>query len=207
MKGRINKAAAAGCDGVDPDNIDIWQVNWDNDGEVQKAAVVDALKELAEHAHNITTKLKNKLMIGQKNAPTIASQLEPVFDFAVLENCQRNKPFCGNFSDYLRAGKPVVDIEYPGSLQDKNGKENKCNRNGISGDDRKLVCSTLTGSLVNMTRVLKLNHDEFGLNGCTQYCDSGVVVTPTNSSEDAICPYEFKNCDETLKKNKCCEDN
>lgn len=203
MTKRIDAAAEAGCDGVDPDNIDIWTIP---ELGVSQDQVVTALKKMAAYTHGKTTKLGNKMMIGQKNAQTISSDLVNDFDFAVLESCIA-EDFCGNFTNYLAVGKLVVDIEYPESLSNPNDQQNGCNLNGINMVDRNDVCEPLEDELSEMSRVLKLNFDAFGLNGCTQYCENTkAVITPTNPESDKVCSYTFAACpnDKVLSDNCCC---
>ncbi len=203
MKQRIDDAATIGCDGVDPDNIDIWTIK---ELGVSQDKVVAALKRMAAYTHTKTTKLGNTLMIGQKNAAPIAKDLVADFDFAVLESCV-TEGFCGDFANYLAAGKPVADIEYPKSLGNKNDEKNGCNLKGVSSSDRTKVCKPLADNLARMSRVLKLNFDAFGLNGCTQFCeDSQAILTATNPDSDKVCGYKFDGCpnDTTLKENCCC---
>lgn len=203
MKQRIDDAAAIGCDGVDPDNIDIWTIK---ELGVRKDKVVGALKRMAAYTHSKTTTLGNKLMIGQKNAAPISEDLVADFDFAVLESCVA-EDFCYDFVNYLAAGKPVADIEYPKSLGNPNDDKNGCNLRGVSSSDRAQVCKPLDDELALMSRVLKLNFDAYGLNGCTQFCeDTQAVLTPTNPGSDKVCDYNFDGCpnDATLKENCCC---
>ena len=55
------------------------------------------------HAHG--------LAVGLKNTPSLAAQLEPSFDFAIVEECVQYHE-CGSFALFLDANKPVLDIEY-----------------------------------------------------------------------------------------------
>ncbi|TQN68921.1 hypothetical protein CSHISOI_06552 [Colletotrichum shisoi] len=96
-------------------------------------------------AHKLTTASSRPLLLGQKNAPTIAPQLSSVADFAVLETCLGTRtsdevePFCADFQPYVEAGKPVFQIEYPTSVRDdmdidQAEYDNFCvNKNGNEG--------------------------------------------------------------------------
>ncbi|KAJ3498648.1 hypothetical protein NLG97_g972 [Lecanicillium saksenae] len=211
MKTRLDKAAKIGCDGVDPDNIDLSTINWGNGKEVTDDAIVEALKQFAAYAHSLTTTNGNPLMFGQKNGPRLAKDLWQHLDFAVLESCHKSPSFCSSFQPYLDANKPVIDIEYPKNLRNPKDKKNYCNLSRTnSGDDNDPICPKISGTpLANMSRIIKLDFNDYGLNGCTQYCDrdSKVVITPTDDSGDNICAYDFKSeckTNKELKDNCCC---
>ena len=55
------------------------------------------------------------MAVLQKNDPEQAAALEPVFDGALVEQCNEYQE-CGAYRPYLRAGKPVIDAEYERSL-------------------------------------------------------------------------------------------
>lgn len=150
LKSRIGLAANVGCDGVDPDNIDIYNV--DSLG-MDKTTVITKLKELVKFAKTQTTKRHNPLMFGQKNAKEIGVNMTTVMDFAVLERCLGKEnptdpddaPFCNTFKKYyLDLKKPVVDIEYPPTLRDEENPPSFCRKTGydIAVDGR--VCTTDT---------------------------------------------------------------
>ncbi|KAJ6780069.1 hypothetical protein PWT90_00998 [Aphanocladium album] len=170
MKTRLDKAARIGCDGVDPDNIDLSTVNWGNGKTVTDDATVKALKRFAAYAHNLTTKNGNPLMFGQKNGARLAKKLWQYLDFAVLESCHQSPSFCSGFRPYLDAKKPVLDIEYSKNLQNSKDEKSYCNLSRAnSGDDKDAFCPKISGTaLANMSRVIKLDYNDYGLNGCTQ---------------------------------------
>jgi hypothetical protein len=112
MLARLDDCAAKGFDGVEPDNMQIW----DNDTGFP-LTYDDQLRYslwFAEEAH------KRGLAIGQKNAPDQTKDLVDVFDFAITEDAfyfgwaEEMKP-------YIDAGKPVFAAEYtdlPGDFQE-----------------------------------------------------------------------------------------
>jgi hypothetical protein len=51
------------------------------------------------------------LAVGLKNTLELADELEPDFDFAILEQCFAYRE-CALASPFTDAGKPVLDIEY-----------------------------------------------------------------------------------------------
>ncbi|KAL0939380.1 endo alpha-1,4 polygalactosaminidase precursor [Colletotrichum truncatum] len=186
MKKRLSRAASIGCDGVDPDNIDAWA---ETDGEdptgfnLKPKDYVDYIKTLATHAHSLKTKEGRPLMIGQKNAPTIAADLASVVDFAVLETCLGTRtsdevePFCSDFQPLVAAGRPVFQIEYPLSVK---------NSVNISEDDYKYFCVSKNGN-EGFSEVIK--HASEQVDGWGQFCglgrQGGRFETPTiNEDED-----------------------
>ena len=215
-----------GIRGVDPDNIDGYGV--DSDDELPEDEKVSAssshsfaldpkltrpqtgwnlveaddinfMKNLSSYAHSLTTARGYTMLIGQKNAPELASTLLPFVDFAVLEDCKalrENNPdnaFCSEFQPFITGGnqKPVLSIEYPSSLENPSGS-GTCRSTGANDAQYKASCDTTKGN-AGFTTVLKIKEGTGELNGCTQYCDQGVgkgvVVTATNSAKDGVaCP-------------------
>ncbi len=112
MLARLDDCAAKGFDGVEPDNMQIW----DNDTGFP-LTYDDQLRYalwLAEEAH------KRGLAIGQKNAPDQTKDLVDIYDFAITEDA-----FYYNWADdmqpYTQAGKPVFTAEYtdlPGDFEE-----------------------------------------------------------------------------------------
>lgn len=103
MRARFQTCAAKGFDAVDGDNQDI---PWADSGfAVTPAEQRDYSRALAKAAHEMG------LRFGQKNAPELIPDLAPHLDFLVMESCAADG-WCGLAAPYLRAGKPVLDIEY-----------------------------------------------------------------------------------------------
>ncbi|KAF9878980.1 hypothetical protein CkaCkLH20_03213 [Colletotrichum karsti] len=184
MKARISKAANIGCDGVDPDNIDAWaQDDEDPTGfNLKPSDYASYIKNLASHAHSLTTKEGRSLMIGQKNAPEIAPDLASTVDFAVLETCLGTRtsdevePFCSDFQPLVASGHPVFQIEYPLSV--KNGIE-------ISQVDYEYFCVSKNGNN-GFSEVIK--HASEQVDGWGQFCGlgrtGGRFETPTIDEEE-----------------------
>lgn len=195
-----------GCDGVDPDNIDGFNVDQGSDNgtgfKLTSQDYITLMTQLATTAHSLTTKRGNTLLIGQKNAPELVSSLAPMLDFAVLEDCKDLRgdaggAFCRQFQTYIAAEKPVFSIEYPTSLRNKNSPQ-QCNTSGANAAQYTASCeidSAANGSRGNFrfSEILKLKDgddetDHGELNGCTQYCGlgqgKGVVLTAVNEELD-----------------------
>lgn len=177
------------------------------------------LTTLADYAHSKTTPSGHPLMIGQKNAVEITDRIHTFMDFAISENCIGSAnvgsnrgdtdEFCTAFQEYYtNNGKPVFDIEYPGSLASSGNNKRKrwgsrarrdasdievsqagCSA-GTSESDMEAYCAMSQGNSTGISRILKLDNDEFGLNGCTQYCSedaSFVMPTYESNSTNSCC--------------------
>lgn len=212
-KARIDLAHQIGCDGLDPDNIDTFELSPDESigKQITQEDMINFLSTLAEYAHSKTTTLGHSLMIGQKNAWSITESVHTFMDFAISENCvgsvnvgsNRGAPdeFCTVFQKYYADnGKPAFDIEYPSSLaaggssekrQDgesvADGSEGGCAA-ATSAADITAYCTSQASS-TGISRILKLDNDNYGLNGCTQYCDEATsfVMTTYPSNDTNSC--------------------
>lgn len=103
MADRIADAAARGCDGVDPDNVNGWE---NPTGlRITEAQQVDFNRFLADTAH------ANGLAIALKNDQSQLPELADWFDLAVNEECATWDE-CEAYDDFVAAGKPVLHIEY-----------------------------------------------------------------------------------------------
>ncbi|POS75674.1 hypothetical protein DHEL01_v205943 [Diaporthe helianthi] len=211
-KSRIDLAHQIGCDGLDPDNIDTFELSGDESigKQITQDDMVNFLATLAEYAHSKTTKLGHSLMIGQKNAYSITDRIHTFMDFAISENCvgsvnvgsNRGAPdeFCSVFQKYYADnGKPAFDIEYPSSLAAGGGNEKRQDDSATDGSEGGCAAATSEADLVayctsqasstGISRILKLDNDEYGLNGCTQYCDetASFVMTTYPSNDTNSC--------------------
>jgi len=102
-RSRIDKARSKGCDGVDPDNVDVY----DNSSgfSISSTDVKNYLRNLAAYSHS------RGLLMGLKNSAEIASYMSAYTDFAVVEECfQWNE--CGSYSSFISRKKPVFIVEY-----------------------------------------------------------------------------------------------
>ena len=112
MLARLDECAAKGFDGIEPDNMQIW----DNDTGFP-LTYEDQLRYaiwLAEEAH------KRGLAIGQKNAPDQTKDLVDLYDFAITEDAFYYD-WAEEMAPYVDAAKPVFAAEYtdlPGDFKD-----------------------------------------------------------------------------------------
>jgi hypothetical protein len=111
MLARLDECATKGFDGVEPDNMQIW----DNDTGFP-LSYEDQLQYvlwLADEAH------KRGLAIGQKNAPDQTKDLVEIFDFAIIEDAFYYG-WAKDMLPYIQANKPVFAAEYtdlPGNFE------------------------------------------------------------------------------------------
>ena len=105
MRARLDLAKSAGCDAVEPDNVD----GYDNDetqGQITKAQQLSYNRWVATEAHN------RGLSVGLKNAVALLGDLKNDFDFAVNEQCYAYGE-CGTYTNtFLAQNKPVFNQEY-----------------------------------------------------------------------------------------------
>ena len=112
MLPRFQRAAALGCHGVEPDNIDCY----DNGACWKK--IVPALtkqqamaKQLAFNRWQTAAAHSLGLVIAMKNAVAIIPQLHDCYDLAINEQCQKYKE-CENVQRYFaERGKAALQVE------------------------------------------------------------------------------------------------
>lgn len=106
MARRVALCEHAGFQAVDFDNVDAYDNTTGFPLTFQEQVTYDrGLAALAHHDH---------MAVGLKNDGGQAKVLVRYFDFAVDEQCVQYHS-CGLLSPFVRAGKPVYDVEYAGS--------------------------------------------------------------------------------------------
>mmetsp|Transcript_28160 Transcript_28160/g.41782 ORF Transcript_28160/g.41782 Transcript_28160/m.41782 type:complete len:423 (+) Transcript_28160:174-1442(+) len=113
MVQRIELAQKKGCQGVDPDNVDI-NIQTKPGFDLSTDDAVDYLQFLADESHS------RNMLIGLKNSPEMASVdysniVSKYMDFAVVEECYHYEE-CDMYSTFISNGKPVFAIEYEESV-------------------------------------------------------------------------------------------
>ena len=100
---RLDKCDAKGFDGVEFDNVE----GYTNPSgfPLTRADQLAFNRWLADAAH------ARGLSVGLKNALGIAEQLEPRYDFAIVEQCFYYRE-CGLTAPFVDAGKSVLVVEY-----------------------------------------------------------------------------------------------
>ncbi len=116
MKSRLDRAAAKGCDGVEPDNVDGYD---NNSGFPLTAADQIAYNRfLAMEAH------RRGLSVGLKNDLNQVKELVSDFDFSVNEQCFEYNE-CALLVPFIEQGKPVLNAEYRQKWVDDNQEREK----------------------------------------------------------------------------------
>lgn len=109
MKARIDRCAAMGFVGMEPDNMDAFEN--DNGLNLTKEDALAYMRKLAKYAHS------KGVQVAQKNAPELIPDLVAEADFLLLEQCFEYN-YCTEAQPYLDAGKDVLVVEYTQSNQD-----------------------------------------------------------------------------------------
>ncbi len=105
MRARLDLAQRAGCDAVEPDNVDGYSNN-ETQGQISRAQQLSYNRWLAAEAHS------RGLSVGLKNATDLLTTLAGEFDFAVNEQCYAYGECGGYTSTFLAQNKPVFNQEY-----------------------------------------------------------------------------------------------
>ena len=103
IEGRLDLAVAAGCDGVEPDNVD--GATNDTGFDLTAADSLEFNRFIARNAR------ARGLLVGLKNADRHVLELVDEFDFAVNEQCHEFDE-CDAFDPFVARGKPVFNAEY-----------------------------------------------------------------------------------------------
>lgn len=103
MLARLDLAVSKKCDAVEPDNVDAYT---NETGFALSAADQLAWNQwLSLEAH------ERELSIALKNSGDQATELQPFFDFVLIEQCHKYDE-CALYRPFIDAGKPVFNAEY-----------------------------------------------------------------------------------------------
>eukprot|EP01025_Chloroclados_australasicus_P052162 TRINITY_DN606_c2_g1_i1.p1 TRINITY_DN606_c2_g1~~TRINITY_DN606_c2_g1_i1.p1 ORF type:complete len:390 (-),score=38.72 TRINITY_DN606_c2_g1_i1:1082-2251(-) len=108
MAARLDRAVQRQCDGVLLNHLDAF--DQDTGFALIIADQVNYNNWLAKEAH------ARGLSVGLQNAQVLLQQMEPVFDFAVVENCNQEQT-CELYRLFVENNKAVFAVEYPPQLQ------------------------------------------------------------------------------------------
>ncbi len=103
LEARLDLCKSKGFDGVEYDNVDGYQNETGFDLTASDQLTFN--RWLAEAAH------QRGLSVGLKNDPDQIKDLEPWFDFLILESCFE-QGWCDQAQPFVKAQKPVFAIEY-----------------------------------------------------------------------------------------------
>ncbi|MDH5546718.1 MAG: endo alpha-1,4 polygalactosaminidase [Gammaproteobacteria bacterium] len=117
MKARLSAFKTLGCDGVEPDNVNIFE---NDSGKPITAEVQLAYNRwLANEAH------KQGLSVGLKNDNDQAADLVDYFDFHVSEECHEFDE-CEALAVFVNDNKPVLNAEYLADYKTPSGQTTLC---------------------------------------------------------------------------------
>ncbi|NOH03159.1 MAG: endo alpha-1,4 polygalactosaminidase [Chloroflexi bacterium] len=122
MEKRLDLAAAKGCDGVDPDNVNGFENDTGFPLRYDDQLAFNIF--LANAAH------ERGLAIGLKNDLNQINDLLPYFDWLLNEECFTYNE-CGLLLPFIESGKPVFVIEYEMPPQEFCGRANQMNVNAL----------------------------------------------------------------------------
>lgn len=106
MQKRLDSCKAKGFDGVEPDNMDVFEGG--SSGTGFPLTESDGLA----YASWLTTQAHARgLSIGQKNTSELASKLAKVMDWALTEDCFKDG-WCADMQPFIAQGKAVLMSEY-----------------------------------------------------------------------------------------------
>lgn len=106
MKKRFDMCKTKGFDAIEPDNMDMFEGGMNDTGfPLTEADGVAYAKWLADEAH------ARNMSIGQKNASSITSEIEGVYDWALTEDCFADG-WCDDMKSYADDGKAMFMCEY-----------------------------------------------------------------------------------------------
>jgi hypothetical protein len=103
MTARIRHCAALGFDAVDPDNMDGYTNN--------PGFPITGAQQIAYNTLIASIAHANGLAVALKNDVDQLTQLQPVYDFAINEQCFQYSE-CSTYAPFIAAGKGVFNVEY-----------------------------------------------------------------------------------------------
>lgn len=106
MLRRFDACRDKGFDAIEPDNMDVFDLGDDSGFPLTRQDGLDYARFLAEAAH------QRGLGIGQKNAPSLTAEIQPLYQWALTESCYSDGNWCDDMQPYLDANKPVFMCEY-----------------------------------------------------------------------------------------------
>ncbi len=120
MAERIKLAKEKGCDGIDPDNIDVYQQ--DSGFNLTEEDAINYAEFLSQKARQLG------LWIGLKNSGYLIPKVKEDFNFEIAEECFHYNE-CDLYKPFVEEGKPVFDIEYDSRyLNNENAFKELCQK-------------------------------------------------------------------------------
>jgi hypothetical protein len=104
---RLDRAAAKGCNGVEPDLDDTYTSSTGFPLTVDDQLAYNSAVAALAHARRLSIGLKN----GASADGSFEAAMARVTDWALNESCNRYHE-CGGYAVFIDAGKPVFQVEY-----------------------------------------------------------------------------------------------
>ena len=118
METRLVLAQTKGCDGVEPDNVDL---------QVQDTCFnINSSDQLAFNRAIANSARSKGLSVALKNDPDQVSDLVSYYDFAVTEQCYYYNE-CASYFPFNTSGKPILNAEYDISYRSNPSQNALCN--------------------------------------------------------------------------------
>ncbi len=126
MLERLDLAKEKGCDGVEPDNMDAFEDEYEGENKsgfnLSPMEQIDFNKFIAKAAH------LRGLAVGLKNDLSQIAELVEHFDFAINEQCFEYKE-CEALSLFIKKGKAVLNAEYKKKyVRDASARQELCRK-------------------------------------------------------------------------------
>jgi hypothetical protein len=109
MLNRLDLAVSKGCDGVEPDNVTVYQ-------EPNTGITANATDQLAFNRNLFNAAHNRGLAVALKNDLDQVTELVDYADLIVNEQCHQYNE-CNLTQPFIDAGKPVLNAEYQSSYQ------------------------------------------------------------------------------------------
>ena len=140
MAERIKLAKDKGCDGIDPDNIDVYKQ--DSGFNLTEQDAIDYVEFLSQKVKQLG------LWIGLKNSGDLIPKVKEYFNFEIAEECFHYNE-CNLYKPFTEEGKPVFDIEYDSRyINDENAFKELCQKAEKLGIKVIVAPEELDGSFV-----------------------------------------------------------
>ena len=140
MLDRLDLAKEKGCDGVEPDNVNIYLFNtgfnitYQNQFNYNRFLTIEAKKR--------------GLLVGLKNDIYQIKDLVDYFDFEVNEECHQYNE-CDYLMPFIKEGKPVFNVEYSKIYIENKTAFNKLCQDALKRNFQTIVLSKdLDGSII-----------------------------------------------------------
>ncbi|ORX87277.1 hypothetical protein BCR32DRAFT_289400 [Anaeromyces robustus] len=180
MSKRFDLAKEKGCDGIEPDNIDIYLSK-----KVKKWKIPITVEDQLSYDLWLTTEAHQRgLSIGMKNDIENASKMATYFDFAINEECY-DYDECSNYEPFINMNKAVFTAAY-GDCCDKKFLD-KLEKN-TKGKNLSIIIKNEDQELVE--DYVKFDPDNYDYD---EICNGKKTTTDsTDSSLKNIMKYDLK---------------